>query len=218
MTSYSSSSVGLNPMVRRQTARSKFTHFQPVEGDAFDELLKLVAGCLTADDAVVKVLRPDGLIIKLRLPEQVCEGRFFTSIVKLEVGMQVRSVVAVRPGGLPGELPYLQSVVVGARKTPSKWVDVILYHRDALKLEERLWTPPGKTEPEPVDADWQVVSVNAHITEADEPATPQAMARNHSARLGLPEGVGGSPRQYTDEDYRVSNLFWGSHAMVEGEE
>ncbi len=208
MTNYSSSSVGLNAMVRRQTARSKFSHFQPVDGDAFDELLKLVAGCLAADDAAVTVLRPDGLIIKLRLPEQVCEGRFYTSIVKLEVGMVVKSVVAVRPGGLPDELPYLQSVVVGSKKAPSKWVDVILYHRDALKPEER-----GD-----VDADWHVISVNANPSAADVPPTPQAMARNHSARLGLPEGIGGSAREYTDEDYRVSNVFWGTHAMVEGEE
>lgn len=215
---YSSSSVGLNPMVRRQTARSKFSHFEPAEGDAFDEMEKLIAASLAADNAAVTVLRPDGLIIKLRLPEQICEGRFFCSIVKLTAGMAVRSVVAVRPGGLPGEAAYLQSVVVGAKKTPSKWVDVILYHKDALKTEERTWTPPGKTEPETVDADWQVVSVNAHITAADEPPTPQAMARNHAARLGRPEGVGGTPREYTDADYMESQLFWGSHAMVAGEE
>ncbi len=215
---YSASSVGLNPMVRRQTARSKFSHFEAVSGDAFDELLKLITACLHADDAAVTVVRPDGHIIKLRLPEQICEGRFFCSIVKLEVGMDVRSVVAVRPGGLPGEAAYLQSVVVGAKKTPSKWVDVILYHRDALKPAERTWTPPGKIEPETVDADWQVVSVNVHITAADEPPTPQAMARNHAARLGRPEGVGGTPREYTDAEYMESQLFWGAHAMVAGEE
>ncbi len=221
MTNYSSSTVGLNPMVRRQTARSKFSHFEPVSGDAFDELLKLVAACLHADDAAVTVVRPDGLIIKLRLPEHLCEGgqgRFFCSIVKLETGMVVRSVVGVRPGGLPGEQPYMQSVVVGAQKTPSKWVDVILYHRDALKPEERTWTPPGKTEPETVEADWQVITVNAHISEADEPMTPQAMARNHAAFFNRPEGVGGTARQFTAEQYMESQLFWGAHAMVAGEE
>lgn len=218
MTKYSSSSVGLNPMVRRQTASSKFTHFEPASGDAFDELLKLVTACLHADLAAVTVVRPDGLIIKLRLPEAVCQGRFFTSIVKLETGMEVRSVVGVRPGGLPGERPYLQSVVIGAKKTPSKWVDVILYHRDALKLEERTWTPPGQTEPETVEADWQVITVNAHITEADEPMTPQAMARNHAAFFNRPEGVGGTARQFTAEQYMESQLFWGTHAMVAGEE
>lgn len=218
MTKYGSSTVGLNPMVRRQTARSKFSHFQPVEGDPFDELLKLVTACLHADDAAVKVLRPDGLIIKLRLPEQVCKGRFYCSIVKLVAGMEVRSVVGIRPGGLPGEQPYVQSVVVGAKKTPTQWVDVILYHRDALKPEERTWTPPGKTEPETVESDWQVITVNAHITEADEPMTPQAMARNHAAFFNRPEGVGGTARQFTAEDYMESQLFWGAHAMVAGEE
>ncbi len=218
MTKYSSNSVGLNPMVRRQTARSKFSHFEPVAGDAFDELLKLITACLHADDAAVTVLRPDGQIIKLRLPEQVCEGRFYCSIVKLEAGMVVRSVVGVRPGGLPGEQPYVQSVVVGAKKTPTKWVDVILYHKDALKPEERTWTPPGKTEPETVDADWQVITVNAHITEADEPMAPPAMARNHAAFFNRPEGIGGTARQFTAEQYMESQLFWGAHAMVAGEE
>ncbi len=217
MTSYKNDSVGLNPMARRQTARSKFSHFEPAAGDAFDELQKLIAACLAADDAKVTVLRPDGFIIKLRLPEAVCEGRFFTSIVKLESGMVVNSVVGIRPGGLPGEQPYLQSVVVGAKKTPTKWVDAILYHRDALKPEERSWTPPGQSEPELVEADWQVITVNAHITEGDEPMTPQAMARNHAAFFERPEGVGGTARQFTAEQYMESQLFWGAHAMVAGE-
>lgn len=201
---YRIGSVALNNMVRRQTARSKYSHFD----GSFDELETLIAGCLKADDSRVTVLSKDGLVLKLRLPEDVCDGRFYTSIVKLEAGMQVRSVVAVRERGLDGELPYVQTVVVGSKKTPSKWVDVIIYHKDVLK--------PGELGT--VEADWHIISVNAHITEADEPATPQAMARNHSALLGLPEGVGGSAREYTDEDYRVSTLFWGSHAMVEGEE
>jgi hypothetical protein len=102
MSKFKPGTVGLNPMVYRQTAKSRFTHFEPVTGNTFDELLKLVGACLAADDAAVTVVRPDGLIIKLRLPEAVCEGRFFTSIVKLEAGMEVRSVVGIRPGGLPG--------------------------------------------------------------------------------------------------------------------
>lgn len=219
MTEYSNSSVGLNPMVYRQTAGSKFSHFEAASGNAFDELLKLIAACLAADDAKVTVLRKeDGRIISLRLPEHVCEGRFFSSIIKLEAGMDVRSVVAVRPGGLPGEAPYIQSVVYGAKKTPTRWVDVILYHREALKPEERTWTPPGSTEPLTVDADWQVISVNAHIRKEGAPLAPPAMARNHAAFFGRPEGVGGTARQFTAEDYMESQLFWGSHAMVAGED
>lgn len=219
MTKYSSSSVGLNPMVLRQTARSKFSHFEPLAGDAFDELQKLIAACLAADDAKVTVLRPDGLIIQLRLPEEACAGRgqFFSSIVKLKVGMQMRTVVAVRPGGLPDEQPYPQSVVLGDKKTPSQWVDVILYHRDALGIEERTWKRPGLPDVT-VDDDWQVVSVNAHIRPEGEPPTPMAMARNHAKRLGRPEGVGGTAREYTDTDYMEAELFWSTHAMVAGEE
>lgn len=209
--------VGLCSMVQRQTPKSRFSHFEPAQGEQADALVKLVSACFNADGADLTYLRDDKLIVRMRLPEAVCEGRFFSSIVKLEVGMQVRTVVATRPGGLPGELPYLQSVVVGAKKTPSKWVDVILYHKDALKPEERLWTPPGKTEPELNDADWILVSVNAHLSAEGEPPTPQAMARNHAARLGRPEGVGGTPRQYTDGDYMEALLFWSSHSMVDGE-
>lgn len=216
MTKYSS--VALNPMVRRQTAKSRFSHFEPTSGDAFDELLKLIAASLNDKDADVKVVQGDSNILNLRLPEHVCEGRFFSSVIKLEPGMQLRSEVAVRKGGAAGELPFVHTVVVGAKKTPSKWVNVILYHRDALKVEERTWTPPGKSVPETVDADWQVIAVNVHITQEDAPPTPQAMARNHAAALGLPEGVGGTPRNYSPEDYMAAQLFWSCHAMVADEE
>lgn len=219
MTKYSSSTVGLNPMVYRQTPKSRFSHFVFESGDPFDELLKLVTACLKGENPQVKVLRvKGGRIIQLTLPEHLCEGRFFSSIVKLEAGMEVRSVVGVRQGGLAGEAPYLQSVVVGAKKTPSKWVDVILYHRDALKPEEKIWTPPGKSEPESVDADWQVITVNVHISAEGEPMAPPAMARNHAAYFGRPEGVGGTARRFTGSQYMESQLFWGAHAMVAGEE
>lgn len=219
MGKYSTCTIGLSPMVHRQTARSRFTHFEFGSGNPFDELLKLVTSCLTGKKPKVKVLRKkDGRIIQLTLPEHLCEGRFFSSIVKLEAGMMVRSEVSVRPGGLPGEQPYIQSVVVGAKKTPSKWVDVILYHREALTLEERTWTPPGKTEPETVDADWQVITVLAHISAEGEPMAPPAMARNHAAHFGRPEGVGGTARTFTARQYMESQLFWGSHAMVAGED
>ncbi|MCC6977400.1 MAG: DUF3228 family protein [Candidatus Melainabacteria bacterium] len=218
-TDYGACTVGLNPMVYRQTAGSKFSHFVSESGDSFEELLKLIAACLAAVDAAVTVLRKeDGRIISLRLPEPLCQGRFFSSIVKLEAGMTVRSVVGVRPGGLPGELPYIQSVVVGAKKTPTKWVDVILYHRDALEIAERTWTPPGASEPVTVDADWQVISVNAHIRKEGAPLAPPAMARNHAKHFDRPEGVGGTARQFTGEDYMESLLFWNSHAMVAGED
>lgn len=208
------SSVALNPMVRRQTPQSRFSHFQSEGADVWHELERLVADALANYPDAVKVLTPNGNVVKVRLPEHLCEGRFFTGVVKLEPGMDVRTVFAVRQGGMPGELPYQQTVVVGAAKTPSKWVDVIVYHRDELKLEERTWTPPGQSAPETVDADWQVISVNAHITAEDEPPTPQAMARNHAAAEGRPEGVGGSARQYTAAQYMEALLFWGSHAMV----
>jgi len=216
---YGSCTVGLNPMVYRQTARSKFSHFEPAAGDVFEELLKLIADCLAAADAKVTVLRKeDGRIISLRLPEDICEGRFFSSIVKLEAGMKVRSEVAVRPGGLPGEAPYVQTVVIGAKKTATRWVDVILYHREALTVEERTWTPAGATEPVEVVADWQVISVNAHIRKEGAPLAPPAMARNHAKFFGRPEGVGGTAREFTAEDYMESQLFWGCHAMVAGED
>lgn len=219
MTKYSSSTVGLNPMVYRQTPKSRFSHFVFESGDPFDELLKLVTACLQGENPKVKVLRvKGGRIIQLTLPEHLCEGRFFSSIVKLESGMQVRSVCSVRPGGQPGEQPFIQSVVVGAKKTPTKWVDVILYHRDALTLEERTWTPPGKTEPETVEADWQVITVLAHISAEGEPMAPPAMARNHARYFGLPEGVGGTARRFTAKQYMESQLFWGAHAMVAGED
>jgi hypothetical protein len=64
--------------------------------------------------------------------------------------------------------------------------------------------------------EWQVVSINARDTAEPEPPTPMAMARNMAAALGLPEGVGGSARTYTAEQFVEATLYWSRRTMSEG--
>ena len=64
-------------------------------------------------------------------------------------------------------------------------------------------------------AEWQIVSVNCRTTEAPEPPTPQAMMRNFFAKLGRPEGAGGSPMDYTAKQFAESIAYWSCRAMRE---
>lgn len=211
-------SVGLNPMVYRQTPESRFSHFESESGqaaDAFPELLRLIAGHLATEPDTVEVIDEDGLVVKVHLPESLVVGRFFSGVVKLEEGDTLRSFFAPRVRAIEGEQPFIQTLVVGGKKSPAKRVEVIIYHRDALELDERTWIPPGADATVEVTEDWQVVSVNARDTVEPEPPTPQAMARNMAAGLGLPEGIGGTERTYTAEDFMRAILYWSARAMAD---
>jgi len=206
--------VACNPMVFRQTPGSKFSHFEAADttADSFRVLERIVAGRLGERQP----LNPERTIAKLVLTPAGLPGSFYSAVVEVDADTVFATSFAPRAGAVPGEEPYVQVVAVGGRKTPARRVEVILYHVSALKESERTYVPAGATEPVVVDAEWQIVSLNCQSTDEPEPPTPQAMARNMAAAFGLPEGVGGTPRTYTAEEFVQSILFWSRRAMAAG--
>ena len=206
--------IACNPMVLRQTPGSKFSHFEPAAADAdrWQVLVSIVAKRL----AERQPLNPEGTVAKLVLALDGLPGSFFSAVVAVDEKTAFATTYAPRQGAVPGEAPFIQTVAVGGRKKPARRAEVILYHVSALTEAERTYLPAGATEPVVVDAEWQIVSLNCQSTDEPEPPTPQAMARNMAAKLGLPEGVGGTPRSYTAEEFRLSILFWSQRTMCAG--
>jgi hypothetical protein len=221
----------LNSFVFRQTAQSRFSHFEPASGnpaDTFAELEAVVAHQFSravwaespdsldlANGPRLIKSREDGMVIKLVLAHADCKG-FFSGVVRADESTVFKTVCSVRDRALPGERPYIHSVAVEGKKAAAVVVEIVLYHVSALSEEERTYTPEGANVPVVQDGEWQVISVNARDTFNPEPATPQAMARNMAAYLGLPEGVGGTPRLYTAEELMQSILYWSDRTMSSG--
>ncbi|MBX9938981.1 MAG: DUF3228 family protein [Candidatus Obscuribacterales bacterium] len=211
-------SIALNPMVYRQKPSSRFSHWQPTanqcDGDDYWPALLDHLNSLIENGAKRTVLRPDGLIVKYSITGDDCQG-FFSAVAELAPGDELKAVFATRAGAVKDEEPFVQVTVIGGKKLPARHVDLIFYHRDALTVEERtLRSADGSTSE--VSADWQLVSMNARATEADEPPTPKAMARNMACALGLPEGIGGTARSYTAEEFMYAINYWSRRALVEG--
>jgi hypothetical protein len=200
----------LNPMVRRQTRSSRFSHYQHLGncGDHCDMagLTQFVDNFMGTNPAR-EVLRADGQIIKVSLPTELTAG-FYSGVIALDENSEVQATFARRAGAVGGEAPCLQ-VSARGKKLPARHVDLIFYHADALTIKEK--TAADGTV---VDATWQLISINARATEEEEPATPMAMARNMAAGLGLNEGIGGTARTYSAEDFMRSILYWSNRAMA----
>jgi hypothetical protein len=187
--------IGINPFVLRQTAESRYSYF----AGSWDELLARVKASR---------LRRPGAREKTLLVEVAPDG-FYSGLVVLHGGEKLDCVFAQRPGALPGEVPYLQTRTPGEDKSPAGFVEVVLYHRDLLGENERHFPDGGVAEEE-----WQIISINARLKPGPEPLTPHAMLRNMAAARGLPEGAGGTPAEYTGEEFFQALLYWRDKVMA----
>ena len=194
--------IALNPMVLRQTAESRFSHFD----GGWEEMWQAIAE--RSSEQAADLLRADGKILKLDLGAELSR-RFFSGVTEIGPQTPLNVTFAQRPGAVADEAPYVQ-VTAGGTKARAGHAVAILYHRDALTIEERTRSDTGTS----VDGDWQIVSVNASPGDKPEPPTPMAMARNMAKHLGLPQGIGGTARVYTAEEFMEAILFWSRHAMT----
>lgn len=202
--------VDINPFVRRQTAKSRFSHFEPRSGNPADTWTELEA--IARRYSKTFRARPSGPIQAVRLPDNELHG-FFSGVVEVDEQTKFKTVFAPRADG---ELPYIQTVAVNGKKTPAKAVELIFYHRSQLPIHDRTYTPKGSDTPVVLNGLWQLISINARASIEPEPPTPQAMARNTAAALGLPEGVGGTARHYTPEEWMRAVLYWSQRTMSAG--
>lgn len=168
-------------------------HFTPGKSFSFceitcAELLKRVKWNM---DRAREGYRPGVLLVPIE-PEGI-----FSSTVRItdENRHLLRTVFEARR---EGEEPF-RKTVIDAPKTPAKFVDVVLYRNDVLA--------EGNENTDPT-ADWEVISVNARLTEEPEPMTPMTMARNFLVLTG------GTKGEYTAEQFAKSIVFWSQHSMA----
>jgi len=177
-------SIGINPFVRRQTADSRFSHF--------DGALERVIGLGRDFFDKAKPGYRDGVVLVA-----VPAAGFFSGVVELTPETKLRTTFVARQ---PGEDPVKVTEAIGAEKLPALHVELVLYRRDVLLEDGPDAAPSG--------ADWELISINARPTPEPEPLTPDAMARNF---LVLP---GGTKADYTAEEFAQSILYWSCRAMA----
>ena len=86
------------------------------------------------------------------------------------------------------------------KKTPAKFVDIVLYRHDVLAENNERST----------DACWEIISINASPIE-NLPMQPMTMARN------MLNKEGGTKAEYTGQQFAESLWFWKEHCMYEGD-
>jgi hypothetical protein len=181
--------VVCNSFVKRQTAESRFSHFD----ETWEELETLVETHL---DKATPGYR-DGVILVPVPPE-----RFASGVVEVTPDT---SLVATFKARSPGEEPFIDVVALrglaGPAKLQAKHVDIVLYRHDVLDAEV---TRDANGAPV---ATWEIISINARPTDEPEPMHPMAMARNF---LGLP---GGTQANHTAEEFARAVVYWSKRAM-----
>jgi hypothetical protein len=194
-----SNQIGINKFVKRQTANSKYAHFE----GTWDELAELVekeCGFLPNKHGgeYRQGYRKGVMLVK------IISDRFFSSVVELKDGDEFISIYKARR---EGEKPYIQSIYAG-KKSPAKLVEIVLYSHDVLKENNEQTT----------DLPWEIISINAFPDETESPMPPETEARNI---LKLTGGTDPKLEDKSKEDLiqyinnmAKSIIYWNSHVQV----
>lgn len=172
-----------HPFVKRQSPESRFAHFE----GSWDELEALVL----AHFEKAKPGYRDGVLLVSVPPE-----RFFSTTIEVTGDTELGARFEARQ---KDEDPILQVVARGLPKQPAKAVDIVLYRHDVL----------AEDNDRSSEAKWEIISVNARVTEAEEPMDPVTMARNY---LHL---AGGTKGKFTAKEFAESVLYWATHCQRE---
>lgn len=183
--------VHINSFVKRQTSVSEFSHY--------DGELEDVASMVEANFFHAKAGYRDGVILV-----SVPSNNFYSGVVELSEGDELKGSFKARR---QGEEPRKSVVAAGAHKMPAKGVEVVLYASTVLSED-------GDNELEPVEGNWEVISINANPEEGEMPISPEVLMHNHFG------SDGGTATGMTDEELvaqlRVSFEFWKNKAMAAG--
>lgn len=152
--------IGVGKFVLRQTADSRFSHFD----GTWQDLERLVDYSFSNRIPGYR----EGVVL---VP--VPATGFYSGIVEIN---GTTRLIAKFEARREGEAKHIVLTALG-EKMPAKSVEIVLYHRDVL-LEE--------ADAQVGEYEWEIVSINAHATEGAEPMNPLAMARN---MLGMAGGT-----------------------------
>lgn len=177
--------IAITNFVRRQTAKSQYTHWNLFD----DDFLKRV---YQGFDKAVPGYR-DGVVL---VP--VNPGGFYCGIVKLKSGDKLSGSFVARKDG---EDPR-KSVYAHGSKVPAVRVDVVLYSHAVL----------AENNENETDADWEIVSVNGSPIDGPVPMSVGTLIANHfefsggtSTRMSDAEFVSA---------LKKSAEFWKDKALV----
>lgn len=177
--------IAVNDFVKRQTKSSRFSYFE----GTWEELIQLVKDNFHKH---IKGYR-DGVIL-VPVPSE----NFYTSICKIEKDSIFETKLEARR---EGEEPIKRTVVKNGKKTPAKFVKIVLYRHDVLVENNENST----------ESEWEIISINASIIE-NEPMHPMTMARN------MLNKEGGTKAEYTGQQFAEALWFWKDYVMYEGED
>jgi hypothetical protein len=178
--------IKCNSFVQRQTLASPFSCFT----GTWEELEAMAETALA--EGRERAGYRQGIVLVSVDPD-----RFYTGVVALHDGdpFVLTATFAARR---PDEVPFIDVRASSGEKLRAKHVDLVLYSHETLGGEAA------------TIADWEIVSINARSTEAPEPMSPVAMARNFL------ELAGGTKATYTAQEFAEAIDFWSRHAMFGG--
>ncbi len=125
---------------------------------------------------------------------------FFTNIVKIDKS-NFRNIKTRWEARVKGEAPFAKQYIPSDELIPASVVKIVVYRADVL----------ARDSDRSSDAEWEIVAILADPTE-DVPMHPATMARN-----ALRE-VGGTYREYDNEEWARAVKFWNEHVYIEPEQ
>ncbi len=176
--------IGVSNFVKRQTKNSSHGYFD----GSWEELVKLVS-----DNFNKHIPGYRQGVVLVPLPP---EG-FYTAMCKIDENSMLETTFESRQDG---EEPVLKTVVVNGKKSPAKFVNIVLYSHEVLM----------ETNEQSTDDEWEIISINASLVE-NEPMNPITMARN------MLQKKGGTKGEYTGLQFAEALWFWREYAPAKGE-
>jgi len=185
--------VHVNSFVKRQTPDSRFSHF---DGGWDDVVAKVVANWKNRkpgyrDGVVLVPVHPKG---------------FHSCVVEMIAGMPLKATYEPR---VEGEKPRLHVGLdvkdYGSVKTPAVAVDIVVYSSATLAED-------GGNELDPADGNWEIISINARLSEDEEPMNPSTLMANFF------HDDGGTETNMTDSAFvtslRKSRAYWNGKTVL----
>lgn len=182
--------IHITNFVRRQTPDSEFSHWTISD----KELIKRTQNALLN---AKQGYREGVLVVPIE-----ADG-FFTGVTQLKEGDRLIGVYKTRT---KGETPRKSVFVENGEKQKALKVDIILYSHDVLKENDENET----------NADYEIISVNARTTEADQPIEPFTLLANHFQDDGG-TATNKSPEEF-EKALKESYLYWRDKALIRPKE